>query len=216
MERTPPEIVTPDPLWPETEGPIGLVSSSPRRAALLRGAGVPFTLVPPAHGEEIPSGDPPEKEAVRFAREKALAPVVGEEPRILLAADTLVAGDGGPFGKPAGPEEAARMLRALSGRWHRVVTAVCFIDRSTGRLETGAETTRVLFRELGAAEIDAYVSTGEPLDKAGAYGIQGRGALLVERIEGCYANVVGLPLVRTRETLRKLLGAGGTAGGDER
>ena len=210
------EEATPDPLWPETEGPIGLVSASPRRAALLRGAGVPFTVIPPAHGEEIPSGASPEEEAVRFAEEKALSAAGGGEPRILLAADTLVAGEGAPFGKPAGPEEAARMLRALSGRWHRVVTGVCLLDRKTGRRETGAETTRVLFRELGAAEIDAYVSTGEPLDKAGAYGIQGRGALLVERIEGCYANVVGLPLVRTRETLRALLRADRPAEGEER
>lgn len=210
-ERTP---FVPDPLWPATE-PIGLVSGSPRRAELLRRAGVPFTVIPTAHGEETLSGETAEKESVRFAREKALAAGMEGEPRILLAADTIVAGEEGIYGKPADREEGARMLRSLAGRWHRVVTGVCLVDRARRRIETGFETTRVLFRPLADREIDAYLSTGEPMDKAGAYGIQGRGAFLVERIEGCYANVVGLPLVRTRETLVRLLGGREAAeGGD--
>ncbi|MBN1826760.1 MAG: septum formation protein Maf [Candidatus Eisenbacteria bacterium] len=205
---------TPDPLWPRAGEPLGLVSSSPRRAALLRQAGVSFVVIPPSHGDETPSGAPPEREAVRLAREKALAARPEGGPRFLLAADTLVAGEGGCFGKPADPKEAARMLLALSGRWHRVVTGVCIVDRARGVDETGVEETRVLFRELGPEEVAAYVSTGEPFDKAGAYGIQGRGALLVERIDGCYANVVGLPLVRTRAVFRTLLGMGRTGGGE--
>jgi septum formation protein len=124
---------------------------------------------------------------------------------VILGADTLVAREGRILGKPRDAEEAAEMLRFLSGAAHEVATAVFALDARSGRSGSGIESSRVFFRDLCTEEIAAYVASGEPLDKAGAYGVQGIGGLFVSRIEGCYFNVVGLPLVRTRAVLRKLL-----------
>lgn len=145
--------------------------------------------------------------ACAHARAKALA-VARELPeRLVLGADTVVVLEGELLGKPAGQAEARAMLLRLSGREHEVVTgvALAFGEESRARvLAEHAERTRVCFRALSESEINAYVATGEPLDKAGAYGIQGRGALLVRAIEGCYFNVVGLPLSSTWEMLVRL------------
>ncbi|MFH1279616.1 MAG: Maf family protein [Candidatus Eisenbacteria bacterium] len=201
------------PLWPDLPGGLGLVSTSPRRAELLRAAGVPFRVIPPAEGSEGGGGDgkggkeDPERLAALHAEAKARS-VPEASAGILLAADTVVVSPGGRIlGKPADGEEAAAMLRLLSGAEHRVVTAVFALRPSDGRCAGGAEGTAVHFRDLSEEEIGAYVATGEPMDKAGAYGIQGIGGLLVSGIRGCYFNVVGLPLARTREILRAVLEA---------
>lgn len=176
-----------------------LASASPRRAALLRAAGVGFVVEPTAADEAPLPGEDPPAYVRRVARAKAA--LATRTPA--LAADTTVALDGRVLGKPADVAEAIAMLGSLSGREHRVHTAVVLRTRA-GRL-TRVVTTRVWFRPLTAADIDRYVATGEPLDKAGGYGIQGVGGSLVERVVGSYTNVVGLPL---RETL-ELLDRGG-------
>ena len=143
----------------------------------------------------------------RLALDKARAVATRVGQGIVLGADTVVAIDGDALGKPAGPEEARAMLRRLRGRAHEVITGVAVVDARTGRSERTAVTSRVRMADYGESEIDAYVAGGEPLDKAGAYAIQGAGASLVAGLEGSYSNVVGLPL---RETAR-LLAAFGVA-----
>ncbi|MDK2784328.1 MAG: nucleoside triphosphate pyrophosphatase [Bacillota bacterium] len=139
-----------------------------------------------------------------LARRKAAqvsAQLAEPEETLVIGADTVVVLDGKILGKPHDEEEARAMLEALAGRWHEVFTGVAVIDPAGGRVASTREKTRVKFRSLCPKEIAAYVATGEPLDKAGAYGVQGKGALLVERIDGCYYNVVGLPLVKLQELL---------------
>ena len=179
-----------------------LASLSPRRRDLLRAAGIPFEVCPTEVDETT---DLPAKEAVAaLARRKALASAREHPGRTILAADTLVTLDGESLGKPADADEARRMLRTLSGRAHEVVTGVC--ARKDGREVWGTRTTRVVFRDLSGEEIDRYVASGEPMDKAGAYAIQGGAAAFVERYEGEYDNVIGLPVSLARELLEKLQG----------
>ena len=140
----------------------------------------------------------------KLARAKAQAAADKVSSGVIIAADTVVVLDDEVLGKPRDESEAAAILARLSGRRHQVITGVCIIDRESERLLTVSEITRVYLRTLSTEEIAAYVSTGEPLDKAGAYGIQGLGALLVERIEGCYYNVVGLPLFRLNLMLKEV------------
>lgn len=188
--------------------PLVLASASPRRAALLAQVGLRFEV----HVSDVPeeadeAGRAPQAVALEHARAKALAVAAAAPGRLVLGADTVVVLDGDLLGKPAHAAEAAAMLRRLSGREHEVITAIAFaLDAGQGArvLAEHAEHTRVVFRELSEDEIAWYVASGEPLDKAGAYGIQGHGALLVRRIEGCYFNVVGLPLSRTGEVLAEL------------
>ena len=123
---------------------------------------------------------------------------------IVVGADTEILVDGEVLGKPNDEGDAARMLSRLSGRTHQAITGVALVDAGTGIEKTWVETTLVTFRELSADEISAYVETGEPMGKAGAYGIQGKAAAFVERIEGCYFNIVGLPLARLVQNLRKM------------
>lgn len=174
--------------------PIILASNSPRRKELLQQVGIPFVADPADLDESALPGEKPEVYAVRVALDKArvVAKRVGKG--LVVAADTIVVVDGTVLGKPADAADAVRMLTRLSGREHEVITGVALIDAATDTEQSRAERTRVRFRHLNKHEIESYVATGEPLDKAGAYGIQGKGALLVERIEGCYFNVVGLPL----------------------
>ena len=185
---------------------IVLASASPRRAELLRQVGLKFRIVPSRVEEGVPV-QPLEQWVQDAAKAKALS-ILTRAGEVVLAADTVVALEGQVLGKPADENEAAAMLAFLSGKAHEVVTGVCVVHRSeqegkTARIYQDVETTKVFFRKLTPQEIAAYVQTAEPLDKAGAYGIQGRGALLVERIEGCYSNVVGLPLVKTMQLLRQ-------------
>jgi len=184
--------------------PLVLASASPRRAELLRQAGLAFELRYPTVVETRACAGEPAALARTRAEQKAESVAQEVPERFVLGADTIVVVDGGILGKPSGPEEAGEMLAALSGRWHRVITGVALAagdGEQAWLLESDSVSTEVSFRELTRAEIEAYVATGEPLDKAGAYGIQGRGALLVREIRGCYCNVVGLPLSRVGEML---------------
>jgi septum formation protein len=182
--------------------PIILASNSPRRSELLRGIGLHFTTDPADVDESVLSGETPEGYAVRVALDKARVSAARTSSGIVIAADTVVVLDGAILGKPVDALDAERMLLLLSGRTHRVITGVAIIDAGTGKTLADLSDTRVWFRTLTPVEIASYVSTGEPFDKAGAYGIQERGALLVEKIEGCYFNVVGLPLSLLGEMLK--------------
>jgi septum formation protein len=186
-----------------------LASASPRRQVLLSLIGIPFRVVPsgieedlsPASASDV--GSFVERAAAEKAR--AVAEKVGEG--LILGADTVVVVEGEPLGKPKDEADAARMLRLLSGRDHQVCTGIALMQVEGGRRISDLrahEATTVTFRELSEGEIQAYIATGEPMDKAGAYAVQGRGAALVKRIEGCYYNVVGLPLARLVELLFQL------------
>lgn len=168
-----------------------LASQSPRRAEILRHAGFAFVVRPAALDETPLPGESPQAHVERLARAKALAVEAGAED-IVLGADTVVVIDGRILGKPADAADAARMLQALSGREHEVITGVCLRRRSG--ITCGSTVSRVWFAPLSPDEIAAYVSSGEPLDKAGAYAIQGLASRYITRIEGSYANVVGLPI----------------------
>ena len=180
---------------------IILASQSPRRRELLATAGIPFT-VRAARVEEIRSpGEPPGAYVRRLARSKAEAAreSAGE---IVLGADTVVVLDGEVLEKPAGAGEARSMLRRLSGREHTVITGICLLHAGGAVVES--ESTLVRLASLDPREIEEYVSSGEPMDKAGAYAIQGLAAKFIERIEGCYFNVMGLPLALVYRHLKKL------------
>jgi nucleoside triphosphate pyrophosphatase len=178
-----------------------LASASPRRRALLEQVGLCFEVRPVEDAEDTaPANDAPAEHARKSAETKAVAASRADPGVLVLGADTVVALDGRVLGKPRDEAEAVTMLAALSGREHEVHTGVAM--GYGGRvLLADVVTTRVRFRRLSPEEIADYVRSGEPMDKAGAYGIQGRGALLVAGIEGCYSNVVGLPLSRTWELL---------------
>jgi len=177
-----------------------LASSSPRRQELLRSAGIPFEARPPHIPEDRLPGEPALEYACRVAREKAQA-VARECPnRYVLGADTIVTVDNEILGKPRDAEDARRMLRLLSNRGHEVTTAVCLV-RPSGAVDNRYRTTRVGFRKIEEEEIRAYVASGEPMDKAGAYAIQSGAQRWTQAIDGEYSNVVGLPLSLVREML---------------
>lgn len=182
-----------------------LASQSPRRIELMSEAGYSCRVVPADIDESPLSRETPIQMVERLARAKAefVANTAAEPGEVVLAADTIVAADSKKLGKPADEDDARSMLAALSGRTHQVATGVCLVKGSDVR--SFVETTEVEFFELEQAEIDAYVKTGEPLDKAGAYGIQGAGGrLLVRGIRGDYYNVVGLPIAHVVRELKKL------------
>jgi septum formation protein len=198
---------------------IVLASASPRRQELLRNAAIPFT-VQPADIDETPlDGEAPRDCAQRLAREKALTVFQTRPQECVLGADTVVVVDGAILGKPQDANDAARMLRLLSNRTHEVITGVCVVSAGAGKftstlktgnrkLETAPETTAsestlVTMSQLSDAEIRAYVATGEPMDKAGAYAIQGLASCWIRRIEGDYSNVVGLPVAMVYAMLRE-------------
>ncbi len=183
---------------------IVLASASPRRAQLLASAGVRFEAVASQVPEEFLPDERPIDHVRRLAEAKARAVAGRHAGRFFVGADTIVVRDGEPMGKPRNRKDAERMLRRLSGGPHDVITAYAVYDAVGDRIEIDAITTRVQFKPLQPQEIDAYVATGCPLDKAGAYGIQGRAAAMVERIEGSYTNVVGLPLDETVAALARM------------
>jgi septum formation protein len=178
-----------------------LASNSPRRRELMRQIGLDFRVDPADVDESVFPGESPEGYAVRVALDKARAAAARAGTGIVIAADTIVVLDDEILGKPADPGDAERMLKLLSGNVHRVITGLAVMDAATGKVLTRTSITRVWFRSLAPHEIISYIATGEPLDKAGAYGIQERGALLVDKIDGCYFNVVGLPLSLLGELL---------------
>ncbi len=174
---------------------IVLASASPRRQELLKNMGIrDFEVLPSLHEPPLDLNLQPGPAVEEIALGKARDAAARRPGSLVIAADTLVFLDGSPLGKPASESEAAGMLRRLSGRRHEVITGLAVI--SAGRESTEHALTYVKFRELSEAEIDWYVSTGEPMDKAGAYGIQGLGGLLIEGLEGDYFNVVGLPVAK--------------------
>jgi len=170
-----------------------LASASPRRAELLRAAGIRFEVVTADVDERQHSGEDAESYVRRLAAAKATRVAAAHPGRAVLGADTTVVVDGDVLGKPADAAEAATMLARLSGRSHLVLTGVCLID-PTGHADASVAFTTVEFRPLLADEIEGYVATGEPMDKAGAYAIQGGAGPFVTRIEGAHDNVVGLPV----------------------
>lgn len=185
---------------------IVLASASPRRRELLARVGVSFSVVP-SRADETPLADEtPEEHVIRLSHAKALD-VAGRDDqagRWFIGSDTIVVHDQTILGKPVDPQDAARMLQSLSGRSHRVISGYAVHDRLTGETRSEAVTTKVFFKPLTAAEIEGYIATGEPDDKAGAYAIQGIGSFMVPRIEGSYTNVVGLPLCELLATLESL------------
>ena len=189
-----------------------LASASPRRQELLRNAGITFSVQPAAIPETPQPGESPRACAERLAREKALAVSRQNPAALVLGADTVVVVDNQILGKPRDPADAARMLRLLSGRSHQVITAVCLVgphprtenrELTTAFEDIRSETTLVTMSPLSDEEISAYIATGEPMDKAGAYAIQGRASRWISRIEGDYFNVVGLPVALVCGMLRQ-------------
>lgn len=181
---------------------IVLASGSPRRRKLLETLGLEFSVVP-AKGEEIaPEGAGPAETVMALSRAKAAEVAKSRPESLVIAADTVVWAEGRILGKPKDEAEARAMLHMLSDNTHEVYTGVTLMlgDKTA----VGAECTKVFFRRLTDEEIDRYVSTGEPMDKAGAYGIQGRAALMVRRLEGDYFNVMGLPLCRLGQMLEEI------------
>ncbi len=181
-----------------------LASKSPRRKELLSVISREFRIIPAKGEENIPDGTSPKDAVLMLSRQKAAEIYSRYKNETIIAADTVVAIDEKILGKPHSEEEAREMLRELSGRVHRVYTGVCVIF-ADGTTENFAEDTAVEFYELSDKEISDYVATGEPMDKAGAYGIQEQGALLVKRIDGDFYNVMGLPIA---ELSRRLKGSG--------
>lgn len=181
-----------------------LASRSPRRKELLSIITNDFRIIPAVGEEVIPENTPPKDAVMLLSRQKAAEIYIMYKNETIIAADTVVCVDGEILGKPRSEENAAEMLRALSGRVHSVFTGVCAIF-ADGSSESFAEETAVEFYPLSDREIAEYIATGEPMDKAGAYGIQDRGALLVKRIEGDFYNVMGLPVGRLARILRRQL-----------
>ena len=178
-----------------------LASASPRRQELLRNAGISFEVQPANINEDPLPNEKPKECAERLAREKAQA-IARQRPKdVVLGADTIVVIDEQILGKPTDAADAARMLRLLSARTHQVITGVCLVV--DGRCSVASETTSVKMSEISADEISDYVATGEPMDKAGAYAIQGIASRWIPRIEGDYSNVVGLPVARVWQMLRE-------------
>jgi septum formation protein len=179
-----------------------LASQSPRRAEILRQAGIPFTIRSAAVDETPVPGESPEDYVRRLAQWKAEA-IEAEPDEIVLGADTTVVVDGAMLGKPADRADARRMIASLAGRRHVVLTGICL--RRGGRAVCDSASTAVWFAPMSADEIDVYAASGEPMDKAGGYAIQGLASKFVERIEGCYFNVVGLPVALVYKHLERNL-----------
>lgn len=182
---------------------IVLASASPRRKELLETAGLEFEISVADVDESIPLGIAPEDAAKMTAEKKALAVAENRKGDIVIGADTIVVCGGRILGKPKDRADAVAMLTLLSGIEHEVMTGVCITDGK--KTESFVQVSKVKFYELTAEEIEDYVSTGEPMDKAGAYGIQGKGSVLVEKIEGDYFNIVGLPVAKVIREIRKFM-----------
>ncbi|HEY9500785.1 MAG TPA: Maf family protein [Pyrinomonadaceae bacterium] len=183
---------------------VVLASGSPRRREIMTAVGWPFEVRTPDVDESVRPGEDPVDYVQRLAQAKALAVTEQIETGLVLAADTTVVIDREILGKPEDDEDAKRMLRLLRGKWHEVLTGVSLV-RVNGPTVSSFERTRVRFAAMTKQEIDWYVSLGEPLGKAGAYGIQGPAALFIEEIEGDYLNIVGLPIRLVYELWQKLL-----------
>lgn len=180
---------------------LTLASASPRRADLLRAAGIPFEVDPAEIDEDPFPGEPADQYVLRVARDKAVAVACRKSGTLVLGADTTVVIDGTILGKPASDEEARMMLERLSGQEHEVLTGV--VLRNGTREWAAVERTMVRFLPISTDEIDRYIASGEPRDKAGAYAIQGLASQFIARLEGSYTNVVGLPVGQVCSLLRE-------------
>jgi len=179
-----------------------LASASPRRRALLSQLGTPFIVLPADIDERYHAGEAPRDYVIRMSRTKAQQVAWQYPDAWVLGADTIVTIDDRILGKPKDAAEAAAMLSTLSGRVHAVMTGLALVRQEQGYIALETVSTRVFFRSLSEADISAYIATEEPFDKAGAYAIQGRAGVFVQRYEGCYTNVVGLPVQRTAAMLQ--------------
>lgn len=204
---------------PETRQDIVLASASPRRRELLARLGIAFQVVPSDADETLLADETPQAHVIRLSRAKAweVAARPGQAGRWFIGSDTVVVRDQVVLGKPADAAAAAAMLASLSGREHRVISGYAVHDRLNGRTLSAAVVTRVFFKDLTSREIEGYIASGEPFDKAGAYAIQGIGAFMVPRIEGSYTSVVGLPLCEVIAALEELgaIEMFGAAGSDD-
>ncbi len=201
------DSTAPNPRAPLAPAPLVLGSASPRRRELLLGAGIRFEVIAADIPEPILSGEAPEQMVERLARAKAVAVasrLAHGSQRWVLGADTIVVLDGDVLGKPDDPEHAVSLLSRLTGREHRVLTGIALVDAAGTHAHSQVVASRVWMRRAEEAEIRRYVAGGEPLDKAGAYAVQGEGRRFVERIEGSESNVIGLPLDETLALLRSV------------
>lgn len=183
--------------------PIVLASASPRRSELMALAGISCRVVPAHICEEVLPDEEPDAHVMRLSREKARAVAERETGRFFIGADTVVVLDGRIMGKPVDGEDAYRMLGALSGRTHQVITGITVLDGSSGACLTRSVSTDVLFKTLSDREIRDYIATGCPMDKAGAYAIQGGAVHFIPSISGSYTNVIGLPMAELYELLKQ-------------
>ena len=182
-----------------------LASASPRRREILRGLGLRFRTRPSTVPEPLRRpGETPPLYAVRVARLKCREIGIRYDSGIVIGADTIVVLGNRIMGKPCSQEEASAMLRSLSGRWHKVITGICLLNCRTRQERSAACISRVHFRRIQPAEIRWYLDTGEYRDKAGAYAIQGYASLFIDRIEGCYFNIVGFPVATFERVCRKI------------
>ena len=188
----------------QPELPLILASGSPRRRELLDAMGLTYMVETPDVDENYVAR--PAETVMEISWRKASAVAARHSDAVVIAADTLVFTEG-PLGKPHTPERAKEMLKSLAGNWHYVYTGVTVINTRSGRVLRNVEKTRVHIVPMTDEEIDAYVATGEPLDKAGAYGIQGIGGMFVDRIDGSYTNVMGLPTAMLRTMLMQIGGS---------
>lgn len=180
-----------------------LASASPRRKEILRNLGLSFEVITSEAEEKTDSGIPPYMMVQQLAMLKGTYVALKTENALVISADTIVYLDGKVLGKPGDAENARQMLKMLSGKEHEVYTGICITDSGGGKSVSDYEMTKVKFRDLCDEEIERYINTGEPMDKAGGYGIQGKGCLLVEKINGDYLNVVGLPAAKLAGILKE-------------
>ncbi len=185
-------------------GTIVLASASPRRSELMELAGIPFCVMPAHINEEVLPGEQPAEHVMRLSREKAQSVAARTGGRLFIGADTVVVLGDRIMGKPADEREAHEMLSALSGRTHEVITGFTLFDRESGVCLSRSVRTEVSFRVLGEQEIRSYIASGCPMDKAGAYAIQGRAVHFVRSIRGSYTNVIGLPMAELYELLQTI------------
>jgi septum formation protein len=184
-------------------GEIILASASPRRSELLRQIGITFSIMPSNIDENLKEFNDANEFVQKLSYEKALN--IAQKLKtdaLVIGADTVVYKNG-ILGKPENKNKAFEMLMSLQGEWHEVITGITVIESKSMKSVIGYEKTRVKMRQMSHDTIQAYINTGEPMDKAGAYGIQGMGSVLIEKIEGCYFNVVGLPLMKLSKTLEE-------------
>ncbi|MBN1169037.1 septum formation inhibitor Maf [Candidatus Woesebacteria bacterium] len=182
---------------------IILASGSPRRKEILEKSGLVFEVIPSKYEENMSDAIPPMELAKKLSLGKASDVADSQEGAVVIGADTFIAFEGKVLGKPINENDAKEMLKRMSGKSHSVITGFTIIDTDSKQTLSHAVETKVYFKKLTNEEIDSYVSTGEPLDKAGSYAIQGLGAILVEKIEGDYFNVMGLPLNSLVEKLKE-------------